>query len=402
MEKHLKTIVIIAMIIILVFLSLIVFEMMKDKNPEQISQDNPQMETHSKKDYVITQSTTIYPDTKAKLGDGPKRIVGLLESITYDSGEATGFNVVGTDGSSYSLSVGDMKLMDIAYSDDPEKEEVDVAFKTGGMARMVPGSYVYLYWDGSGQWSLDERVLFGGSIETISATVVDFEFSAMSAQNGHILASHMVLEDTAGQQLNLYFSVMNVQTMVSGGEMTIYYDDEATDDNVYKVREGDGFSLQVTTHDGASYTFTKGSPVNLQRSSTKGYWELQKQIDKTLKRAVVKDITFSHDDENITGINYIVASLDDGTNIYIAMLQTQALYGVPGGNYKRIYRYDGQSIVLDDVEPNDDFMIELYNAEGMKLVLWVGSEIWVAKSDDDIYMMDYTYTYNIFESKNAD
>ncbi|MEX1377439.1 MAG: hypothetical protein AB1Z23_08180 [Eubacteriales bacterium] len=402
MEKHLKIIVIAAMIIILVFLSLIVVTMLKDKDTQPISQNNPEEEVHSKKDYVISQSTTIYPDIKAQMGENPSRMTGIVNSITYDNGEAVSFNILGTDNISYDLYVSDMKLIDIKYSDDPSKEEVDLTYKTGGIARIIPGGYLYLYKDESSKWSLDERVLFGGSVETMSATVVDIEFAPMSSQNGHILASYLVLEDSAGQQHNLYFSAINVQSIMTGGEMTIYYDSHATDENVYKVKESDGFSIQLATTDGGSYIFAKGSPVNLQRSSKKGYWELQKQVDKTTHRATVKDIVFSHDDDNITGIDYVVASLDDGTSVYLTMMQMQVLYGTPTGNYKRIYRYNGKDIVLDEVKPNEDFVMELNYEGGKSFSLFVGSEIWIGKSDDDIYMLDYEYTYNIYESRKAD
>ena len=153
---------------------------------------------------------------------------------------------------------------------------------------------------------------FGGEIEKRTGMVVDFEFASMNHQNGHILLSYLILDDGSGESIELPLSTMNTQSILSSGELTVYYTGDVDNNNIYNVRESDDFSISATMYDGSTMNFAIGSQVNVQRSSEKGYWELEKNIDTTRHKANIVDIIFGHDDNNVTGIDYIVLALDNG------------------------------------------------------------------------------------------
>jgi hypothetical protein len=198
--------------------------------------------------------------------------------------------------------------------------------------------------------------------------------------------------DTNGQQIKLPISTMSVQSIISDGEMTIYYVGDAESHNMYAVRAGNNFTATVTMHDGSVITFTKGSQITVEKSSLKGYWELNKNTDDTRIQANITDIEFDFEGTNITGINYIVLALGDGTQVKMTMLHTGAIFGTPSGNYERSYSSDGTEMVISDAAPAADWKMELNFADGSALELRVGSSVWIYKNADGIYVLDYEYT----------
>ena len=145
MEKHLKIIIIVGVIIILVFAYLIL-DMLFDKTKSGTQQGhttNGSAETvYNTDDYVISQSINVYPDAGAKLGEKNSRILAKLESIEQTNGEVTGFNVLDMEDNSYEVAVNDMNLINLDYNG---VDEANLAFRTGGSVRLVVGSYLYLY-----------------------------------------------------------------------------------------------------------------------------------------------------------------------------------------------------------------------------------------------------------------
>lgn len=399
MKKHLNKIVIAGVVIILVFVFLIIRTMMNNNNEnnpnQQVPAENTAEAPYNTDDYVISNSVQLYPDTDAQLGDFDSRILGLVESYVIENDEVTGINISDKNGNSYNLLVEDMNLISLEYDG---ANEVNLNYRTGGYARMVIGSYVYLYKDENGNWSLDERVQFGGTVEKQTGTVTDFEFATMSHQKGHILVSYIVLDIGNSQTVKLPMSAVNTQSIMSSGQLTIYYTDDAGDGNMYAVNEGDDFGMQVTMHDGSDNIYQKGSQISIQKSSKKGYWELGKNIDASRYRAIVTDIVFGHDKQNITGVDYIVVTKDNGTQEYLTLMQTQAHYGKPYGNYMRTYVADGNDMVIGDVDPNTDFRMELYYPNDTKVMILVGAEVWISKNSDDIFVLDYEYTYSMQDS----
>ena len=65
MEKNLKIIVIIGVVIILVFVFLIIDLMMDRNNSQQVTTETVQDTSYSKEDYVINQSVYLYADPYA-------------------------------------------------------------------------------------------------------------------------------------------------------------------------------------------------------------------------------------------------------------------------------------------------------------------------------------------------
>ena len=59
-------------------------------------------------------------------------------------------------------------------------------------------------------------------------------------------------------------------------------------------------------------------------------------------------------------------------------------------------------MAISDVDPAQDFRMELYYQDGTELNLRLGSEVYISKNQDNIYEMDYEYTYHIQESQKAD
>ena len=399
MEKHLKTIVIAGVIIILIFVYLIIDMIMDKKNEQSTPVANPTEAVQNIEDYVISDSVALYPYTNVKLGENGSRISGIFAEIVYENDKIIGFSILDMENNIHELSVKDMHLIGLDYEVVDGKEQVTIAFRTGGIMRMIVGSYVYMYKDDSGMWSLDERVLLGGDIHKAIGNIVDFEFVPMFQQDGYIIASHIVLEDSSGKEINLYLSALEVQSIASSGEIIIYYDKNMEGSNPFFVREGDNFSMMVTLYDGSVYTFSKGSQIKMQKSSKKGYWELEKQIDKSRQSSYLQDIVFGHDDNNVNAIDYLVLALEDGSLVNMPILHTQASYGKPYGNYQRTYSYDGKGMVISQVDPEDEFKMEMFYDNDIIITLRLGSQVWISKNGEDIYMMDYQYTHIMHESE---
>lgn len=394
MEKYLKIIVIVGVVVLLVFVFLIV-NMMMDNNQDDPSQaNNPAEATYNKDDYVISQSVALYADIYASLGDGGARITGTLASINYVEDAVSSFTVVDGNDNYHEIHVSDMHLISLnaqkATADT--KGEATLAYRTGGSTRLMEGYTAYMYKDQDGKYSFDERVLLGGSIESTVGKVVDFEFSPMTTQQGHILLSYIILEDASGQRVSLALSTMNTQSIQSSGEMTVYFDKDIETEYVYNVRESDNFSINIMMHDGSAYTYTRGSEIQLQKGSNKGYWELAKTIDTTPHKATVTDIIFGSKDANVASIDYIVLSMADGTQVQMTMLETQALYGIPVGNYERIYTFDVHEKVLSDIVPQEDWKMELYYPGGIVIDIRIGSHVWINKNADNLWTIDYPRT----------
>ena len=281
-----------------------------------------------------------------------------------------------------------MKLIEINYNG---VDEVNIMYRTGGYARGIIGSYLYLYKTEDGSYSLDERSQYGGEYEMLTGSVIDFEFAPMEHQNGHIMLSYVIL-DAYGQQIKLALSTMSIQSILSSGEMTVYYVGDTTTNNIYSVRAEENFSAAVTMQDGSVINFAKGAQINIEKSSLKGYWTLNKNVDTSRIQASIVDIEFDFEGENITGINYIVLAFGDGTQVKMTMLHTGAMYGTPSGNYERSYSSDGTEMVISDVTPASDWKMELNYTNGTALELKIGSIVWIHKNADGIYVLDYEYT----------
>ena len=396
-EKNLKIIVIIGIVIILVFAFLIIDLMLegRDKGSLQTNGETAPEAIYSKEDYVITQGVNLYADADAVLGNDV-RMLAKLDSIDAESGEVTGLNVLDRKNQLHELYIEDMNLMSITYNG---VDEVSLAFKTGGTARAIVGSYLYLYKTEQGEWSPDERVLYGGSVQETSGTVAGFEFAAMSNQTGHLYLSYVLLSESSGQIIKLPLSTMNIQSILSNGEMTIYFAGESEGVPIYNVKTSENFWINVTLNDGTSIVFAPGSQVNVQQSSKKGYWEMEKTIDSNRYRAIITDFVFGHDDSRVTGIDYIVMSVDGGSQEKMPLMNTQALYGMPYGNYKRTYTNDDDNLVVSSVSPAEDWRAELYYNNNVVLSVRVGTEVWIYKNSDDVYVLDYEYTYTVQQSQ---
>ncbi len=392
MEKHLNKIVIAAVIIILVFLYLIV-DMLIDRNKSntQLSATNTPVETeYSTEDYVISQSVQIYPDINTELGEH-MRILGTVESIIFENQEVIGFNITDYMGNFHEIMIGDMHLISMEYDD---ANEVILTFRTGGWVRVTVGDYVYMYKGDDGSYYLDERVQFGGDIQKTVGTITGFEFAPMQHQQGHIMLSNILFDGGTGQTEKLPVISMNIQSILSTGELTVFFMDNVVDDNAYSVKAGDNFSIQAIFNDGSTQEYRVGSKINLQMSSKKEYWEPERNIDVSRQKTTVQDIVFGFSGRNISSIDYIVLKKDDGTIEYLTLLQTQALYGKPLGNYQRTFTGEGNDLVLSDATPHADWEMELYY-NNMKLLVKLGSEVWITKNSDDIYVFDYEYTYSV-------
>lgn len=388
MDKNLKIVVIVGVVIILVFVGLIINLMLEDNTHEEhVVNDEGVEVTYNTDDYIINQSTNIYADTSARIGED-SRVLAALESINADNNEVISLSAREANGNLHELLVDDMKMMDINYNGT---DEVNLTFRTGGTARVILGSYMYLYKSQDGSYSLDDRSQFGGVYETLTATIADFEFTPMEHQNGHLMLSYIVLEAN-GQQIKLPASVLGAASFTSNGELTVYYVGDTATDNIYSVRTSDNFWVTATMHDGSAMSLAKGSQINVQKSSLKGYWEMANNIDSTKIQANIIDIEFDSEGENITGINYIVLALGDGSQIKMTMLHTGAAYGTPSGNYERSYSSDGHDMVISDVTPAADWKMELNYADGTALELRISSNVWIYKTADGIYVLDYIYT----------
>jgi len=391
-EKHLNKIVIAAVIIILVFLYLIV-DMLIDRNKSntQLSATNTPVETeYSTEDYVISQSVQIYPDINTELGEH-MRILGTVESIIFENQEVIGFNITDYMGNFHEIMIGDMHLISMEYDD---ANEVILTFRTGGWVRVTVGDYVYMYKGDDDSYYLDERVQFGGDIQKTVGTITGFEFAPMQHQQGHIMLSNILFDGGTGQTEKLPVISMNIQSILSTGELTVFFMDNVVDDNAYSVKAGDNFSIQAIFNDGSTQEYRVGSKINLQMSSKKEYWEPERNIDVSRQKTTVQDIVFGFSGRNISSIDYIVLKKDDGTIEYLTLLQTQALYGKPLGNYQRTFTGEGNDLVLSDATPHADWEMELYY-NNMKLLVKLGSEVWITKNSDDIYVFDYEYTYSV-------
>ena len=397
MEKNLKIIVIIGVVIILVFVGLIIDLMLQNKksDSQQEGQETVQQSEYSTDDYVISQSINVYSDPDAVLGEG-SRVFAVLESIDIENDEVAALNVLDRRGNSYKLSISDMSLISCVYNGT---DEVNLVYKTGGSARAIIGSYLYIYKTEQGTWSLDERVQYGGTIEKATGTITGFEFATMTQQQGHLYLSYVILTDASGQTMKFPLITMSVQSMLANGNMTVYFDGESGGSPLYKVSAGDAIKIDVTLTDGTVMTFEVGGQMNLQRSSKKGYWELEKTVDTTRRMATLNDVVFSHDDSNVTGIDYLVLLLEDGTQENMTVLYTQAVAGAPFGNYKRMYTYDGTNPVISDVDPAEDWRMELYYENGAEIELKIGYILWVYKNSDGVYVLDYEYTYSYQQSQ---
>jgi len=354
-------------------------------NDSEIIMDIPE-------DYLITESINILVNRDSYVHTDETVIIGTLTDIIYADEKINRF-IIESAGEEYRILYNNLDLIStetIKTEDVDGIDEVKLHFRTGSSVTLIEGEQVKLYKNAAGAWTLDERMHKSSDADEMAGTVDDFVFLPSYEQGGDIYISHIVVKDDSGETVNVYPYNMDVTLIKSNGDMIEYYAGDANGNPVFDTKESGDFYLIIKTKNG-DFSVKKGEEINLEKNPDRGYWEISRDIDTTRYEAVVEGFVFGHIGDDITSLDYINLAIDGETKIQITMLQTQADYAVPYGNYKKIYTYYGHDKVLTGIEPMDDWKTEFYYGDDIVVNLSVGASVWVYKNEDNIWIIDYMY-----------
>jgi len=371
-----------------------------EANTEQEQVQGAQLEVP--KDYIISKSIDILVNEDNYIHTDETIIKGILSDIVY-SGDSIGWLVVATEnGSEYKIAYENIELISTKVIQTEEidgLDEVHLYFRTGGDIALIEGEDIKLYRTASGGFSFDEREHDRQQETEFHGTIIDFVFLPTVDQNGNIYISHLIVEDKDGGTTKVYLHNLETKSIKSEGDLRVFYIGNAYTSQVFDIDESGDFAITMQTEE-ETYILQKGQEIALKNNESKGYWEIKDAVDSGIYKAEVTGFDFGFTGDNITSLDYI--NLDvDGEDISMTMLQTNAEYAIPYGNYKKIYKYEGHDKILSEIEPLEEFLIEMYYEDDIMLELSIGAQIWVYQNSDGIWTIDYTYEEQISEEETS-
>jgi len=345
------------------------------------------------KDYKISKSVRILVNDDNYVHIDETTVKGTLKEIVYNDGEIKKLIIESIDDKEYAIDYKSLDLIsiDLVKKDNEENAQaVNLAFRTGTKVSLCIGEDVNLYKTERETWSLDVREHVKSKEKNFTGTIDSFEFLPTAEQEGDIYISHINIRNKKGDVMELYPHNLDIKSIKSSGEMTVYYIGNILSIPIFDIKESKDFSLEVRIED-ELYVLQKGMDITLVQSEKKGYWEIGNEVDTTVYEATVDGFEFGYTGDDIVSIDYINLVLDNDENAQLTMMQTGALYAIPHGNYKKIYTYDGHDKSFTDILPDDDWGMELYYEEDAIIDLNVGAKVWVYKNEDDIWVIDPMY-----------
>ena len=359
---------------------------------ETEAQNNSEIILDVPEDYVITGSVNIYVNHDNYLHTDETVIIGILDDIVYAGGKINRF-IVAYGEEEYNILYRDLDLISteiLKTKDEDGKDEVKLFFRTGGSVTLSEGEQTKLYKNSEGRWTLDEREHETSHAEEFIGTVTDFEFLPNYEQTGDIYLSHITVENRDEETVNVYMYNMDTKAIKSNGQINVRYAGDIENNQVFDVQESDSFSVIIKTPSG-DYAVKMGEEIMLKKNPDKGYWEITSKADTSRYLAQVESFEFGFTGEDISSLDYINFSIDGEQKVQLTMLQTLADYAVPHGNYKKIYIYSQHEKVLTQIEPMDDWTLELFYDDDITLQLSLGASVWIYKNENNIWVIDYLY-----------
>lgn len=399
MKKHFNKLILIILLVIAVGVGIFEY-IVSDKNTDETQNVSDGVRIQVPDDYIITSSTDLLANENNYIDTDETIVKGTLSDIVYLEENIGWFVVTTENGSEYKLSYSSMELIlaDVINIEDADGfGEVDLYFRTGGDIKLKEGNEVKLYKTASGGFSFDERIHDRQPETDFYGTITDFVFLPSPEQEGEIYISHMVVESDECERAEVYLHNLETEAIKSDGNLRVYYAGDVNGDAMFDTEEGIDFTLTIWTEE-KTYTFEKDQEVNLKNNESKGYWEIKDLVDSTIYNAEVTGFEFGFTGDNITSLDYIKLNVE-GEEIALTMLQTNALYAVPYGNYQKVYKYDGHDKMLSEIEPLEEFMIEMYYENDIMLEISIGTDIWVYKNAEDIWTVDYMHQEEITEEE---
>lgn len=352
------------------------------------------------KDYIIDKSTDILVNEDNYIHTDDTMVKGILSDIAYSKEDIRWFKVITEDKLEYKVEYKNMELIStqIVKTEGVDGyNQVHLYYRTGGDIDLKEGNEVKLYKTESGEFSFDERKHDKQPEDDFSGTITDFVFLPSDEQTGDIYISHIIAEDSDGNIAEVYLHNLESKDIKSDGDLRIYYIGKVNGSHIFDTEESDDFAITLQIED-KTYILQKGQEINLKNNKSKRYWEIKDPIDSKIYKAKVTGFEFGFTGESITSLDYININVD-GKDITLTMLQTNAQYAIPYGDYKKVYKYEVHDKVLDDIEPMEEFLIELYYENDVMLEVSMGSEIWVYKNSGGFWTVDYTYEEEVVEEE---
>ncbi len=342
-------------------------------------------------DYIVTESINLFVNQNNYIHYDSTVKKAVLEEIEFNGGNIIRFKIESANGDKYEIDYSQLELIstDIIKTKKTDGiNEVNIVFRTGQELLLTEGGEIELFKTEMSDWSLDERKHKQNKENIFEGTVEDFVFHSGYYQKGDIYLSHIVIKSDDGNSVELYPYNMDITGVESDGKLIISYFGTVSDSMVFNIEEDSDFAVIISTKEG-NFRVKKGMRLSLVMDEEKNYWEIAGKVDNSLYEAEVTGFAFGHTGDEITSIDYIDITLNNGEIIHMTMLQTGADFAVPYGDYKKIYKYDGHQKNLSVIEPEEDWKMEMYYADGDILEIGIGSIIYVYKNDNNIWTIDY-------------
>ncbi|MBN2879793.1 MAG: hypothetical protein JXN65_09215 [Clostridia bacterium] len=403
MKKHLNKIFIGLALIVIAALAVAFNYAMPDEQEQEETQTKGEI-FEAPHDYLITTSQDLHVNADNYIHTDETVIIGTLKDIVFAGDKIKQFIIEAGSGTEYTILYSSLELISTEILQTKKEngiDEVRLVFRTGGELDLAEEQEARLYKSEEGKWTLDQREHIQSAGEEFTGNIEDFVFLPLSNKEGTIYLNSITVKNKKGETVHVYPYSMMVEQIKSKGEMSVYYAGDAEGRHIFDVKEGEGFSVEIMLG-GEVFTLKAGDEIRLEKSENNEYWQIARESDDSKHSAKVKGFVFGFTDDNISSLDYIDIELDDGGIVQMTMLQMQAIFAVPHGDYEKVYTYHGHEKVLEDIEPLEGWGMELYFDDDIILDMSIGKEIWVYKNDRNIWTFDYVYTDEMNKKAEAE
>jgi len=403
LKKHLNKIFIgLALIVVAALAVAFNYAMPENKEQEETQAKGEVFEAPH--DYLITTSQNLSVNADNYIHTDETVMIGTLKDIVFAGDKIKQFIIETGSGKEYTILYSNLELISTEILQTKKEngiDEVRLVFRTGGELTLTEGQEARLYENEEGKWTLDQREHIQSDTEEFTGNIEDFVFLPLSNSEDEIYLNSITVKNKKGDTVHVYPYSMMVEQIKSKGEMSVYYAGDADGRYIFDVEESENFSVEITSG-GDVFILKAGDEIRLEKSENNEYWQIANEADESRYLAEVMGFVFGFTDDKISSLDYINIELEGGESVQMTMLQTQAIFAVPHGNYRKVYTYHGHEKVLEDIEPLEGWGMELYFDDDIVLDISIGTEIWVYKNERNIWTFDYAYTDEMIKKEETE
>lgn len=259
MKKHLNKLII-AIVFVLVLAATIVSNILAPKSIAVENETQTGNAFNNPQDYEITKSINVFVNEDNYIHTDETTLNGTLKDIVYSGGNPNRLIISLPEDEEHTILFRDLELISteiIKTKKEHGLDEVDLAFRTGGKAKLAEGEALTLYKNSSGEWSPDAREHKKSKEEEFFGIVEDFEFLPTTDQDGKVYISHIIVKNKEDEIAKIFPHNLEVKHIKSHGDMTIYHIGNILNTPIFDTKESDEFSLDVEI-EGKVYVLEKG------------------------------------------------------------------------------------------------------------------------------------------------